>query len=432
MSEPVKNIKGEIWFVDIEYVPCIRTGRRVLGLPDAMPDSEVLAAMYKAAGATENDPRPMLKSVMYRIVSIAAIIRKVNGEIKLNLFSRPLDDNFNEAAIIEGFLKGIGDRRPQIVGYATTSFDLPTIFQRAVINKIDACHFCHRPLKPWDNEPDYFSDRNDWNIDLMKVLGGYGRALPKLSEIALACGIPAKIGGDGADVAQMWLEGKGREIVNYNECDVLTTYLLWLQTVRTCGLMDNAQIAAEEQKLNALLEEHKAAKPHLGEFQRRWHELQGREVVSATNEESRAETNAETSDPVTATTGPGAPNLADTLKEIKDHTESTVNSSAAFQGMGGDSSAPPPPRTPIDERAAVNPNVATTLANLITAKQLGMIRAIARELRIQPDSECQSVMNCRADELSKKAASEFIKHLQDLQRPANTAAADQLPMRRAQ
>jgi len=64
----------------------------------------------------------------------------------------------------------------------------------------------------------------------------------------------------------------------------------------------------------------------------------------------------------------------------------------------------------------------------VNAKQLGMIRAIAREMRINADEECQSVMNCRTDELSKKAASEFIKHLQDLQRPAET---DRAPMRRA-
>jgi predicted nucleic acid-binding Zn finger protein len=72
--------------------------------------------------------------------------------------------------------------------------------------------------------------------------------------------------------------------------------------------------------------------------------------------------------------------------------------------------------------------IAKNLADLVTAKQLGMIRAVAREMRINADEECQSVMNCRTDELSKKAASEFIKHLQDLQRPADVERA---PMRRA-
>jgi hypothetical protein len=60
--------------------------------------------------------------------------------------------------------------------------------------------------------------------------------------------------------------------------------------------------------------------------------------------------------------------------------------------------------------------VATSLMDLVTAKQLGMIRAISREMGIDADEECQTVLSCKTDELSKKAASAFIQHLQDLQR----------------
>lgn len=83
---------------------------------------------------------------------------------------------------------------------------------------------------------------------------------------------------------------------------------------------------------------------------------------------------------------------------------------------------------PAQDEGFTGDPVAKNLADLVTAKQLGMIRAIAREMRINADEECQSVMNCRTDELSKKAASEFIKHLQDLQRPADV---ERVPLRRA-
>lgn len=73
--------------------------------------------------------------------------------------------------------------------------------------------------------------------------------------------------------------------------------------------------------------------------------------------------------------------------------------------------------------------VAKSLSDLVTAKQLGMIRAIAREIGIDADEECNSVMNCRTDELSKKAASSFIQHLQDMQREQQ--AEVQTPLRRA-
>lgn len=65
--------------------------------------------------------------------------------------------------------------------------------------------------------------------------------------------------------------------------------------------------------------------------------------------------------------------------------------------------------------------VATSLMDLVTAKQLGMIRAIAREIGIEPDEECQTVLSCKTDELSKKAASTFIQHLQDLQKQQEVA-----------
>jgi len=66
--------------------------------------------------------------------------------------------------------------------------------------------------------------------------------------------------------------------------------------------------------------------------------------------------------------------------------------------------------------------IAKSLNDLVTAKQLGMIRALARENSIDADEECQSVMNCRTDELSRKAASSFIQHLQTAQQevPAQT------------
>jgi hypothetical protein len=72
--------------------------------------------------------------------------------------------------------------------------------------------------------------------------------------------------------------------------------------------------------------------------------------------------------------------------------------------------------------------IARNLGELVTAKQLGMIRALARELRIDADEECNSVMKCRSDELSKSAASSFIKHLQELQHPAEI---ERMPLRRA-
>jgi hypothetical protein len=72
--------------------------------------------------------------------------------------------------------------------------------------------------------------------------------------------------------------------------------------------------------------------------------------------------------------------------------------------------------------------VAAGLSDLVTAKQLGMIRAIAREAGVDPEEECSQLLNCGTSELSKKAASSFIDHLLKVQKQSGTSAP---PLRRA-
>jgi hypothetical protein len=83
---------------------------------------------------------------------------------------------------------------------------------------------------------------------------------------------------------------------------------------------------------------------------------------------------------------------------------------------------------PTDGGFPQNP-IARSLSDLVTAKQLGMIRAISREIGLDADSICQSVMQCKTDELSKRAASALIQHLQELQKQHEDEQG--VPMRRA-
>ena len=75
-------------------------------------------------------------------------------------------------------------------------------------------------------------------------------------------------------------------------------------------------------------------------------------------------------------------------------------------------------RTP-DTRAStpddfpLNP-VSQNMSDLVSAKQLGMIRALARDKQVDPDDECRGVMNCKAAELTRRAASALIQHLQSM------------------
>lgn len=58
--------------------------------------------------------------------------------------------------------------------------------------------------------------------------------------------------------------------------------------------------------------------------------------------------------------------------------------------------------------------VAQTLGDMVSGKQLGMIRAVSREVGVDADSECKAMFQCGVDELSKRAASDFISHLQGI------------------
>ena len=74
--------------------------------------------------------------------------------------------------------------------------------------------------------------------------------------------------------------------------------------------------------------------------------------------------------------------------------------------------------------------LAKSMNDLVTPKQLGMIRALAREAGVEADEECQQVLRVRTEELSKKAASSFIDHLKSLQGQQQQQQGAQ-PMRRA-
>ena len=71
--------------------------------------------------------------------------------------------------------------------------------------------------------------------------------------------------------------------------------------------------------------------------------------------------------------------------------------------------------------------IARNLSDLVTSKQLEMIRTIARERNIDADRECAAVMKCKTGELTRRAASALIIHLQEI----HLQPQRQIPMRRA-
>ena len=220
----------QTWAFDCEWAPDLVAGRRLYHLGSDVPDDEVLRVMWEQGGATEENPQPFLKTVLCRIVSIAAVVRvedKDGVEVHLwTLPEKPEDVSVTESDILKRFLGKFGRAKPTLVGYNSRFSDLHILAQRAIVNGLS------------------------------------------LHEIANLCGIPGKLDTTGDDVARLFYGGKRRAIVEYNAFDALTTYLLWLRVEHFKGTFGTTQYAEEQQRVRDLLKT-KSAEPD-GTFLKRY------------------------------------------------------------------------------------------------------------------------------------------------------------------
>ncbi|MEO7962953.1 MAG: 3'-5' exonuclease [Gemmatimonadaceae bacterium] len=274
----IKLVHKEVWAFDAEWVPDPLTGRLVYDIGDDVSDEDVVSAMWRNGGASPENPRPYIKTVLCRVVSVAFVRRKVcnDGRIDLELKSLPTSDAFTmaEGELLDQFLRSMGKHKPQLVGFNSTSADLPILVQRAMVHALRHKEFCERPDKPWGGV-DYFAKFSDWHLDLKDVVGSWGKSSPSLHELATSCGIPGKMETAGSDVIDLWRSGDVRAIVQYNECDALTTYLVWLRLVHLCGFFSSDQFMEEQGFVEKLLMTRgaQAGNAHLIRFLDHWRRL---------------------------------------------------------------------------------------------------------------------------------------------------------------
>jgi len=277
-----KTVKNRVWAFDAEWIPDLLAGKMLYGLPDDMPIKNIFEVMWQKGGATEEDPMPYLKTIICRIVSIAAVERFYNkGEVKLHLLSLPRDskdpNQADERSVIGTFLSKAGEYKPQLVGFNSASADLKAMIQRSVVLGLSMPDFCKRPNKPWEGD-DYFDSRNsEASIDLKDILGGWGKATPSLNEIATLSGIPGKMDVDGQQVASLWLDGNLDKIISYNEFDAITTYLVWLRVAHFGGHFTSEQYEQEQQLVRDMIKMEIAEreKVYLTNFLKEWDRLRG-------------------------------------------------------------------------------------------------------------------------------------------------------------
>lgn len=280
-------LKGEIpqlcLYFDLEWVPDAVGARRLFDLGDDTSELDAMQRLWEHTNGfdAETNPRPFLKYMFSRVVSIAFLSRRVvyrGGErtIEFRLNSLPklpfLEHDVVEADIIQQFLHDVGRYRPQLVGFNSEASDLQVLIQRAMINEVSAPEFCQRPNKPWEGS-DYFDSKNsEGHIDLLKRFYGGSGMTPRLDELAKMCGYPGKIDVKGDQVTDLWLARDITKIIEYNQIDVLNTYLVWLRLVYFAGKLTEEQYFDETEQFRAFLEAEteKEEKAFLTQFTEKW------------------------------------------------------------------------------------------------------------------------------------------------------------------
>ncbi|MGE9290210.1 MAG: hypothetical protein ACQKBT_04415 [Puniceicoccales bacterium] len=277
-----KSVNPLVFSFDVEWVPDPLAAARLFDCSIDTPGEreQAMRLLWEYGGATEEKPQPYLKTILCRVVTLVGVLREKKPDSKrphLRLISLPLHLNLpwmdQEKAILQGFFEAVGGRKPQLVGYNSSQADVPILVQRAIVNGLSCPGFAQRPDKPWEGV-DYFSNHGDHSIDLAPVLGRYNQ-MPSLNEVARLSGIPGKIDTSGGGVAELWLEGRLDEILAYNECDALTTHLVWARFAHFGGFLNHEEYEAEQQAVRDLIVSLiQSGKPTLQRFLDEWDRLQ--------------------------------------------------------------------------------------------------------------------------------------------------------------
>ncbi len=275
----IKSLQPRLFSFDAEWVPDPGAAQALYNIPHDPPHSlaDAFNRLWAEGGANAENPRPYLKTIVCRVVSIAGIFREQSGGgVDLKLVSLPTDPDdaakSTERQILTLFLKAVGSKKPQLVGYNSINADLPIIVQRAVVHGLSGFGFGDRPDKPWEGM-DYFSTAGDAHVDLAFLLGR-GSNTPRLHEAATLSAIPGKVDTAGDQVWSLYLQGNLQAIVDYNEFDAFTTHLLWARMAHFSGLLNAAAYAREQELVEALLiRESEGGKAHLKRYLAEWQRL---------------------------------------------------------------------------------------------------------------------------------------------------------------
>lgn len=253
-----------IFTFDIETIPDIENGRKILGLADELTDKEAADEMF--ARQREKNGSDFLPLHLHKIAAISVVLKTPTifkvwslGEIESD-----------EKEILQRFFKGIEKYTPTLITWNGSGFDLPVIHYRALLHSVAAPRYWETGNEDqtfrWNN---YLNRYHYRHTDVMDVLAAYqSRAKAPLDQIALMLGLPGKMGMDGSKVWENYLKGDVAGIRNYCETDVLNTYLVYLRFSLIQGKINEEEYQQYCNETREYLQS--STQSHLLEFAKTW------------------------------------------------------------------------------------------------------------------------------------------------------------------
>jgi predicted PolB exonuclease-like 3'-5' exonuclease len=248
---------------DIETVPDVDLGRRLLGLEDA-DDAVVAEAMF--AARREVTGSDFLPFEQHRIIAISAALR--SGD-QFHLWSLGGIES-PEDELVTRFFAGLEKTQPTLVSWNGSGFDLPVLHYRSLKHGVVSRRY-------WDTGDfdqsfrfNNYLGRFHWrHVDVMDVLSGYqGRGRASLENVAALLGLPGKLGMSGDKVWGAYSEGRLAEIRAYCETDVMNTYLVYLRFELIRGRLAPDDYEQEIARVWEWLEER--SETHWQQFSAAW------------------------------------------------------------------------------------------------------------------------------------------------------------------
>lgn len=221
------NTASPILVFDIETIPDVETGRRLYPeLKDLSGDDALTAliALRQAEAGNEFMRLPLHK------IACLSFLWVENGEFSLHSLAL---DRLTEADILRKFFRAFA-KKPVLVSWNGSGFDVPVLLYRALYHKISAPALFNSA-----NKPDYLYRYGEMHVDLMDKMSLYnGYSKQKLDTIAALCGFAGKGEIDGSQVVPMVQSGDWQKLTTYCESDVLNTWLIYLRWLILTGKAD--------------------------------------------------------------------------------------------------------------------------------------------------------------------------------------------------